>query len=77
NADGMLNLGNMYRDGQGVPQDLTRARELFEQAVHADHPGAMVNLGAYTSMVKVYHKTWRAPENCLSKRSKLIIRMPC
>ncbi|WP_155270352.1 DUF2971 domain-containing protein, partial [Aeromonas hydrophila] len=45
NADAMLNLGNMYRDGQGVPQDLTRARELFEQAVQADHPGAMVNLG--------------------------------
>ncbi|HAT1546372.1 TPA: SEL1-like repeat protein, partial [Aeromonas hydrophila] len=40
-ADAMLNLGNRYRHGQGVPQDLTRARELFEQAVQADHPGAM------------------------------------
>ena len=45
-AEAQHNLGIMHRDGQGGPQDFTRARELYELAAAQGHAGAMVNIGA-------------------------------
>jgi TPR repeat protein len=41
----LFNLGNMYRDGQGVDKDEKRAVELYTMAADQDHAGAQCNLG--------------------------------
>jgi len=41
----MRNLGVLYANGQGVPQDQTKAREWYEKAAAAGDAGAMRNLG--------------------------------
>jgi uncharacterized protein len=45
NAAALNNLGLMYRDGIGVPQDPTEAVRLFRKAVDAGNTLAMNNLG--------------------------------
>ena len=42
---GMVNLGRLYLDGNGVPKDQGRARNLFETATATGEPGAMRMLG--------------------------------
>ena len=41
----MYNLGLVYENGQGVPQDYVKAREWYEKAVAKDNAHAMSNLG--------------------------------
>lgn len=44
-ADAQFNLGQAYKLGRGVPQDLTRAAELFGRAAAQNHLQAADNLG--------------------------------
>ena len=44
-AQAQYNLGVMYRDGQGVAQDDTKAREWFEKAAAQGLAAAQYNLG--------------------------------
>jgi TPR repeat protein len=37
---GLLRMGERYRDGDGVPKDLSKAREYFTKAVNAGSPTA-------------------------------------
>ena len=41
----MTNLGVLYANGQGVPQDYAKAREWYEKAAAAGDAAAMRNLG--------------------------------
>jgi len=45
NADAQNNLGMLYRDGQGVPQDYTQARQWYEKAAAQGLAQAKSNLG--------------------------------
>lgn len=46
--DGIAGLAAMYVKGEGVVEDLTRARELYEQAGEAGHAGSIrVLISAY------------------------------
>ncbi len=45
-ADAQFNLGLLYADGDGVPQDMVEAAELFMQAAEQGHVDAQNNLGA-------------------------------
>src|SRR5262249_38633787 len=40
-----MNLGTLYRDGNGVPQDFTEALHWFRLAAAQGHPTAMVEVG--------------------------------
>jgi TIR domain-containing protein/Sel1 repeat-containing protein len=42
----MVNLGNLYRKGQGVAQDYSKAREWYEKAADKGLWAGMLNLGA-------------------------------
>jgi TPR repeat protein len=44
-AAAQFNLGVRYEDGQGVPQDLVKAAELYQKAANQGHAGAQFNLG--------------------------------
>lgn len=44
-AASMSDLGLMYLNGEGTPQDLPKARELFTRAANLGHSDAMVELG--------------------------------
>src|SRR5262245_36831176 len=44
NATAMTNLGWLYRNGQSVPQDYAKARELFEMAADKGDFAAMNSL---------------------------------
>ncbi len=44
-ADAAFNLGQAYRLGRGVPIDLTRAHQYFEQAARKGHVDAAATLG--------------------------------
>src|SRR5271165_5798686 len=44
-AQAAYNLGVMYRDGQGAPQDYQKARQWFDKAKRAGYAKAMLNLG--------------------------------
>ena len=46
-ANAQYNLGVLHRNGQGGPQDFTRARELFELAAAQGHVKAMVSIGEF------------------------------
>jgi TPR repeat protein len=41
----MKNLGNLYRDGRGVPKDYAQARQWYEKAAAGGQTVAMVQLG--------------------------------
>ena len=41
----MTNLGLLYQNGQGVPQDYVKAREWYEKAADKGSAFAMTNLG--------------------------------
>jgi TPR repeat protein len=43
-ADAMFNLGGLYADGKGVPQDYAKAREWFEKAAAKGNANAKMNL---------------------------------
>jgi hypothetical protein len=45
-ADAQFNLGLMYINGEGVPQDIPHAVELFQKAAEQGHVDAQNNLGA-------------------------------
>jgi len=45
-ADAQFNLGLMYANGEGVPQDMEQAVELFKKAAEQGHVDAQNNLGA-------------------------------
>jgi TPR repeat protein len=44
-AAGMTGVGELYRDGQGVPQDYSEARKWFEKAAMLGNSDAMTTLG--------------------------------
>ena len=44
-ADAMRNLGVLYEDGHGVPQDYAKAFEWYERAATTDDANAMNSLG--------------------------------
>ena len=44
-GDAIFNLGQAYRLGKGVPQDLTKAEQLFGQAAAMGHLQAADNYG--------------------------------
>jgi TPR repeat protein len=44
-AAAMNDLGSLYHNGQGVPQDYAKAREWYEKAAAKDFALAMYNLG--------------------------------
>ena len=46
-ADAMYNLGNLYDDGHGVPQDSAKAREWYEKAADKGSAEAMFTLGLH------------------------------
>lgn len=41
----MTALGDLHRDGRGVPRSVKRAFELYQQAAGAEHPEALARLG--------------------------------
>ncbi len=45
-ADAQFNLGLMYANGEGIPQDMAQAAELFKKAAEQGHVDAQNNLGA-------------------------------
>ncbi len=45
-AAAQFNVGRMYLDGQGVPQDPSQAAKWFERAAEQDYEKAQLNLGA-------------------------------
>ncbi len=45
-ADAQFNLGLLYANGEGVPQDMHQAAELFRKAAEQGHVDAQNNLGA-------------------------------
>lgn len=45
NADAAFNLGQAYRTGRGVPQDLAQAQSWFERAARQGHLNAQTTLG--------------------------------
>jgi TPR repeat protein len=45
NASAAINLGSSYSDGQGVPRDLARGMELFEEARRGGDTKAAFSLG--------------------------------
>jgi len=45
-AAAQFNVGRMYLDGQGVPQDPSQAAKWFERAADQDYEKAQLNLGA-------------------------------
>ena len=45
-ADAQFNLGLLYANGEGVPQDMAHAAELFQKAAEQGHVDAQNNLGA-------------------------------
>jgi TPR repeat protein len=45
-APSQFNLGLLYVDGHGVPQDYTEAAKWFERAAQQDYEKAQLNLGA-------------------------------
>jgi len=44
-AQGCSNLGNMYRDGRGVPKDDSRAVQLYQRGCAEGNPVGCTNLG--------------------------------
>lgn len=44
-TDAMINLGNMYQNGDGVPQDYAKAKELLETAANKGVAMAQYNMG--------------------------------
>src|SRR6185503_2309243 len=44
-AKAQSRLGDLYRDGQGVPQNYTKARQWYEQAAAQGNAWAQSNLG--------------------------------
>ncbi len=44
-ASAQNELGLLYNDGNGVPQDYRQAKQWFEKAAEKGHAGAQVNLG--------------------------------
>ncbi|MBI1182292.1 MAG: hypothetical protein GC201_17255 [Alphaproteobacteria bacterium] len=42
----LYNLGQMFRLGQGVDKDMTKAEQYYRRAAAAGHVGAMANLGS-------------------------------
>jgi hypothetical protein len=46
-ADAQFNLGQLYANGQGVPQDYVRARQWYEKAAVQGEVLAQFNLGGY------------------------------
>jgi len=50
NADAQYNLGNMYSEGKGVPQDYPRAVGLWRKAAEQGYADAQYNLGFMYSM---------------------------
>ena len=45
NAAAQFNLGVMYHDGQGVPQDYAEAVKWYRIAAEQGHPSSQYNLG--------------------------------
>ena len=45
-----VNIGTLYRDGQGVSQDYTEAVIWFKKADAAGHKGAMESIRAVTDL---------------------------
>ncbi len=46
-AEAQYQLGLMFADGVGGPQDDAAARALFEKAAAQDHPGALERMGEF------------------------------
>ena len=46
NASALFNIGQMYRLGNGVGKDLTKAEQYYRRAAELGHIGAMANLGS-------------------------------
>jgi TPR repeat protein len=44
-ASAQNELGLLYYEGKGIPQDHRKAKEWFDKAVEQGHAGAQVNLG--------------------------------
>ena len=44
-AEAQLNLGHMYRKGEGVAQDFTKAVQWYRKVAEQDHAKAQYNLG--------------------------------
>lgn len=45
NAEAQLNLGFMYSDGKGVPQDYAEVAKWYRMAAEQGYAGAQYNLG--------------------------------
>jgi TPR repeat protein len=50
--EAQFNLGLLYADGQGVPQDYSEARTWFQRSADQDYAKAQLNLGALYSSGK-------------------------
>ncbi len=45
NAEAQFNVGLMYKDGDGVPQDYAKTAECYRKAAEQGYPNAQYNLG--------------------------------
>jgi len=61
-AKAQVNLGSMYLNGHGVPQDYTKAREWVEKSA------AQGNAKAQSSLGVLYVKGWGVPQNDATAR---------
>ena len=57
NADAQYNLGVMYDNGQGVPQDYAEAVKWYRLAAEQGYATHNTILGLCTKMAKAFHKT--------------------
>lgn len=57
NVSGLLRMGERYRDGDGVPKDLAKARDYLTKAAAADE---LSKLDQNTAVTKPWHGTGHA-----------------
>jgi TPR repeat protein len=58
NTDAMVNLGSLYENGEGMPQDFAKAREWYEKAAANGYPEANEYLGSLSirQIIGAYHR---------------------
>ena len=73
-ASAMVNLGNFYEKGVGVPQDYAKAREWYEKAAAKGDTLAMIGLGLLYGQAQDYAKAREWYEQAAAKDNAMAMR---